>query len=271
MISVLNITNRPGGIDILRANLARQTYHNFELVLVDGRWLQRELVVRGYLGNTPRLNYIRQSSKRKGALTNLAHADNEGFRACVGDLIVCLQDYIWIPPDGLEKFWMHYENNPNILVSGVGHQYGKPSKEDIKYPNGEITVFEHAYTKRPDQRIWSDPRMRLDQGSFYETAPVNWEMNWASIPKKVIYDLGGMDEQYDYEGFAWDNVNIAQRAEMMGYKTYLDQTNECMGFDHDGWWPNPLKVEKKSPDKYHHKVIREMAEGKKPIKLEYLN
>ena len=112
--------------------------------------------------------------------------------------------------------------------------------------------------------------MRLDQGSFYETAPVNWELNWCSIPRKIIYELGGMDERYDYKGFAWDNVNIAQRAEMLGYKTYIDQTNECMGFDHDGWWPNPLKVKKISPAEYHHKSMKEMSEGKIPIRLDFL-
>src|SRR3990167_1096111 len=231
-VSVMQITNRYGNIDILWADMKRQSFTDWELVLVDGLWREREKEVKEYI-NDKRLNYVRQSDKNPQALTNLAHADNDGFRNCHGELIVCLQDYIWCGPEALSTFWGHYTRLGDCLITGVGHQYSNPSKEHIVNPNGKITVFKEPYTRRPDNRVWNDPRMRLDQGSFYETAPVNWELNFCSISRKIIYELGGMDINYDYYGFAWDNVNIAQRAEMLGYKTYIDQTNECMGFQHD--------------------------------------
>src|SRR3990167_8910107 len=99
-ISVMQITNRYGNIDILRANLERQIFKDFELVIVDGLPEDREEKVKEYLKDFP-VTYIRQSEKRPDAYSNLAHADNEGFRACQGELIVCLQDYIWIPPFSL--------------------------------------------------------------------------------------------------------------------------------------------------------------------------
>ena len=101
-VSVMALTNRWGGIDILWANMKRQTEQDFELVLVDGLWKEREKEVREYI-NDPRLVYVRQNDTPKGAYTGLAHADNQGFKACKADLIVCLQDYQWIRPDGLEK------------------------------------------------------------------------------------------------------------------------------------------------------------------------
>lgn len=269
-ISVMNLTNRPGGIDILWANMKRQTLQDFELVLVDGLWQQREDEVKQYI-NDPRLKYVRQTKEEDGRLSNLAHADNVGFRNCSGELIVCLQDYIWINPYGLEKYWQAYVNNPHALVTGVGHQYALPSQKDIVDSHGKITVFEKPYTSKPQVQTWSDPRLKTDGETFYMCYPQDWELNWASIPRRIIYELGGMDEQYDYEGFAWDNVNIAVRADMLGYKTYIDQTNICMGFNHDGWWPNPLKVERKSPMEYHFKVIGEMARGERPVKLAYLD
>ncbi len=268
-ISVMYLTNRPGGIDILWANMKRQTEQDFELVIVDGLWRDREKEVKDYI-NDPRLHYVRQSDKREGAYTNLAHADNEGFRNCYGELIVCLQDYEWIPPDGLEKFWYHYKRLGKCLIGGVGDQYGIPSKKDIVNPEGKITVFEKPFTGRPSMVTYHDPHKRGEYGSFYECYPPDWELNWCCIPREIIYELGGMDEQYDFEGFAYDNANIALRADMLGYKTYLDQTNECMGFDHDGWWPNPLKVEKVSPAAYHMKVLHDMKTGKIPVKLSYL-
>jgi hypothetical protein len=269
-ISIMQLTNRPGNIDILKANVMRQTEEDWELVLIDALWREREEEVKAYI-NDPRLKYIRQNDKMEGALTNLAHADNQAFSNCEGELIVCLQDYIYIAPDALEKMWFHHTNHPEgILVTGVGNQYNKPDVMDMTDPKGKITVFDKPYTGKPTNLFWQDPRMRTDQGTFYMCTPPDWELNFASIPNRVIRELGGMDEQYDFEGFAWDNVNIAMRADMLGYRAYIDQTNECMGFNHDGWWPNPLKVERKSPAEYHHSQMGKMLRGEISPKLNYL-
>ena len=270
-ISVLNLTNRYGGIDILWANMKRQTEQDFELVIVDALWREREQEIKDYV-NDSRLVYVRQNDKADGAFTNLAHADNQGFKACTGELIVCLQDYIWIPPEGLSKFWFHHKRlKGKALIGGVGDQYVKPDPTDIVDLKGKITIFEKPYTKRPEVVIYSDPHKRSEFGTFYECYPPDWELNYCCIPNAIIHELGGMDEQYDFEGFAYDNANIALRADMLGYKSYLDQTNECMGFDHDSWWPNPLKVNKVSPTEYHIKVLDEMKRGVRPIRLPYLD
>ena len=271
LISVLNITNRAGGMDILRANMARQTFTDFELVIVDGRWRKRRQDVKDYFVNFP-LTYVRQSEKRKGAYSNLAHADNEGFSACQGELIVLLQDYIWIPPLTLSKFWeAHQALGGKALISGIGHQYAKPGKEQIEQPEGLITIFAGEYRSEPTEICWRDPRVRTDQGTFYESQAQDWEANFAAIPRAVIYDLGGMDEEYDMVGFAYDNVNIAQRAVLAGYKTYLDQTNECKAFAHDLWNMSAGKKERASEiAQFHLQRMKNIIEGKFPLRLDYL-
>lgn len=266
-ISVMNLTNRWGGIDILWANMKRQNMDEWELVLVDGLWRERENEVKEYI-NDPRLKYIRQSDKREGAHTNLAHADNEGFKACEGELIVCLQDYQWIPPDGLEKYWEIYRRYPKALVTGVGHHYSDPMPVD---PKGKITVFEKPHTSRPEKLSWTDPRWNLNRPTFSHAEPVEWELSYASIPRSVIYAVGGMDEQFDFEGFAFDNTYIAYKAKLQGSEIFLDQTNECMGFDHDLWWPNPLKVNRVSPAEYFREKVQAMIDGKIPPKDDYLS
>lgn len=269
-ISVLNITARYGGLDILRASLERQTVKDFEVVIVDGLWEQREPQVKKYFKDFD-LVYVRQSKKRDGAFSNLAHADNEGFRACKNELIVCLQDYIWCPPFLLHKFWEAYSAYGDSLVGAVGHQYRTPGKDDIKNPKGKMTVFKEDFKGRPEDQCWQDPRMRLDQGTFYETAPVNWELSCGSISRKVIYELGGMDEEYDFQGFAYDNVNIAQRAEMLGYKTYLDQTNEYRAISHDDWAMETHKKDRSTNiAEFHINRMKETLQGKFPIRLNYL-
>ena len=269
-ITYLNITARYGGLDILRGNLERQLFKDFNLVIVDALWKEREQRVRDYLKDY-NLTYVRSSEKRSGAFSNLAHADNEGFKAAKGELIVCVQDFIWVAPFGLHKFWEAYKAYGNILVGGVGHQYCKPGKEDIKNPEGRITIFKEEFTGRPENRCWNDPRMRLDQGTFYETAPVNWELSYGSIPRKVIYELGGMDEEYDMQGFAYDNTNIAQRAEFLGYKTFLDQTNEYRALNHDNWAMSEHKKERASSiAEFHINRMKDIIHGRFPLKLSYL-
>jgi hypothetical protein len=272
MISVLYISNRYGSLDILKSSLARQTFTDFELVFVDGLYSERKEEVKEYFKDF-KIKHIDQTvlPMEGGYLSKLARADNLGFKNCDGELIVCLQDYIYIPATGLEKYWnLHKKYEGKVLLTGVGHQYWYPEVEEITNPKGLITVFSEDYIKKPDVMFWTDPR---DTGGVEERAayPVEWEMNWAAIPRSIIYELGGMDEQYDKEGFAWDNTNIATRAAMLGYKIYLDPTNRCFGFNHDGWWPNPLKVNRVSPQNYHFEIIGKMQRGETPVRLNYLD
>ena len=264
-ISCMTLSNRYGGVDIMWANLLRQEFADWEWIFVDGLYDYRAKEVAEYTNNDSRVKHIKQSSIREGAYTNLAHADNEGFKACSGDLIVCLQDYQWILPSGFTKYWLIYEKDPKALVTGFGHHYSDPRPVD---PKGKITVFDKPFTSRPSNLSWSDPR----PGSELRRAePVEWEMSWCSLPRQVIYDIGGMDEQFDYEGFAWDNTYIAYKAKLNGSNIYLDPTNEVMGFDHDLWWPNPLKENRISPAKYFHEKVQKMMDGNIPAKDEYLS
>lgn len=271
MISVVYISNRYGGLDILRGNLRRQSIQDFELVFVDGLYHERKDQINEFFDGI-KLKHIDQTQlPMDGYLSRLARADNLAFKNCDGDLIVCLQDYIYIPHDGLEKFrYLNDLHDGNALLTGVGHQYLSPTKEDIVNEKDLFYVFEKPYTKKPENKFWSDPRHNgIPEVRMCE--PVEWELNWASISKKAIYDLGGMDEEYDKKGFAWDNTNIAERAKILGYKILLDGSNECFGFDHDGWWPNPLKVNRISPAEYHFQQIGKMKSGEISARLNYLS
>lgn len=271
-ISVLYISNRYGSLDILKANLERQLHQDFELVFVDGLYHERKEEVKEYFKDF-KVKHIDDKSilLTEGFLNKIARVQNLGFKNCEGELIVSLQDYIYITQDGLKKFWfLHKHNNGKALITGMGHQYYYPSVEDIKTFKGLVTVFEKEYKKKPETKHWHDPRF---SGSIELRAgyPIEWEMNWAAIPTKIIYEIGGMDEQYDKEGFGWDNTNIAERACMMGYKVLFDPTNECYGFDHDGWCPNPLKVNRISAEKYHFDQMNKMMRKEIPVRLNYLS
>lgn len=272
-ISVITVTSRCGGIDMMWSALKRQTFDDFEWILCDTLADKRRELLREFSHDDKRIKHIQQNPKKEGSVTGLAQAENQAVRNAEGELCIMLQDYIWIAPDCLERYWYHYQNTQGkALVTGVGNIYGSPSKEDIVDNQGLLTVFKEPFTGKPEVVTWNDPRMRTDQGTFYECWPNDIEFNFCMVPYKCFEDLGGFDEEYDMVGHAWDNVNIAQRADMLGYKFYIDQTIECRGLDHDHFWPNPVKIQQ---DRYpigqfHAKRMEDIRSSRFPLTLDYL-
>ncbi len=269
-ISVITVTNRYGGIDINYSALRRQTFKDWEWILCDTLYEERKEAVKAYTKEDPRVQHIRQATKDSLARTWLAHAENQGVRQSKGELIVFLQDYIHIRPDALEKFWLQYENNPTHFVSGVGHQYLCPP---VVNEAGLITVFDKPYTIQPTTIVWQDPRLRKDLGSYYESRPEDWEVNYAMCSRKMLYDIGGMDETYDYVGHAFDNVSASFRAFSLGYKPFLDQSNESFSLNNDSFDKSPLKTEEDflRIANYHQQRMKDIVTGKVPLKMGYLD
>jgi len=231
VLSVITCSNRPDKLKLAQDSLSKQTYKDFEWLVVSpvdpkvGKW-------------------VKDPPKGKNDLYCLNKAVNAGIKASTGDLLVLLQDSIWIQPDALEKFAFHFKTNPEAFVSGVGDQY------DQLDDNG-----------KPCHKVWLDPRKRSDMGSYYECLPQDWETNFCSLPRKAIYDVGGWDEEMDIY-YAWDNVAVAIRLVQFGYKPYLDQTNESFTLKHGrsaDWDENVWS---------NHDIAGFLKT--RPIKLEYL-
>lgn len=272
-ISIVTVTNRPGGIDLQWSAIRKQTEEDFEWVLCDMLADKRREVLKEFSKNDPRIKHIQQNPKKEGSVTGLAQAENQAIRECSGDLVVLLQDYIWIAPDCLERYWFHFKNtNGKAMVTGVGNIYGSPSKDDIKDNQGLLSVFEKPFTGRPEVVTWKDPRMRMDQGTFYMCYPNDIEFNFCAVPYQVFEDVGGFDEEYDMVGHAWDNVNVCQRAEMLGYKSFIDQTIECRALDHDYFWPNKVKSDQINYPigQFHMKRMGDIQAGRHPLQLDYV-
>lgn len=268
-ISVLTVSNRFGGADVTWNTLRRQTFRDFEWIFCDSIYNERHEVMQRYAHNDLRIKHSKQSPKDPTAKTWLAHAENEAIKLAQGELIVFLQDFIWIQPDALEKFWNQYLEHPKAMITGVGDQYKAPAIDD---PKGLITVFKYQIVSAPYSCVWKDPRKRQDNGSFYECLPMDWEANWAMCPRKMLYDIGGFDEEYDYLGFAFDNCSVAERAAMLGYTPYIDQSNESYSLNCDEWAKSPAKTEEnfRAIATFHANRIKLIKEGKYPIKLNYL-
>lgn len=201
MLSVITATNRPERLQITKDCLDTQTFQDFEWIVVCpektsfGKW-------------------VADPPKKEGDVYALNKAMNAGIKASQGDLLIRIDDSIWFSADALAKFYAHYQFNPQACVSGVGDQYDQLDE------NG-----------KPCHKVWIDPRKRSDLGTFYETNPEDWEANYASFPRSLIYEIGGWDEDMD-QYYSWDNVAVAYRLSQVGARFYLDQTNESFSFQH---------------------------------------
>lgn len=207
-ISVITPTIRKEGLDIVRLALKNQTFRDFE-------WIIGSPFDPDISGAISVIDYFDGDN-------TINRVYNALIRESKSDCIVTLQDFTYIKPDALERFWFHFLDNPKRIVGAVGNKYTSV------YP--ELGAI-----------IWKDPRIRLDMGSFYECMWQDVEWNCAMFPKQAILDVGGFEEKMDrYWGL--DGYNVNERLEELGgYVFYLDQTINTYSLSHgrvDTWDQN---------------------------------
>ena len=248
-VTILSPTKRWGGIDILLHSLKRQTFQDFQCILLDEHYDARyDEIVQYFDKEWPgiygdKFIHIKPLPKKSHQYWNLDQALNHGLCLAGGEIIVFWQDYIWAPADGLEKFVKRIEQMGDCLISGVGHKACEPSwAVDLQ---GKISIFtdystpnrceiserdKHWGWDKPEGIYYQDPRVR--GGGFTPTNPIEWESNYAATTKKVCEAIGGFDEDFD-AGWGFDNVNFAERAQAAGYEIWLDEQNIHVGFTHE--------------------------------------
>ena len=236
-LTVLTVTTREGGLDMLAQCLLKQTFKDFEWIIVTNRldfWTKRTKLVN-------KLTLIYDPPKREGDVNNQHKAWNAGIKHANGELIVSIVDLTWIPADCLQKLWTHYELNTKSCITCVGHQY-----------DSEVDG-------RPEFEVWKDPRARTDLGSFYEVLAPEMELCVASFHKKAWEELGGFDEAYD-QGVALGEKEFMARASKAGYTLYIDQTNEYRAIWHPRLSENHEENYQRNTQTYL-KHIQEIVKG----------
>jgi glycosyltransferase involved in cell wall biosynthesis len=229
MISVLTITKRNGWVPLAVKSLECQTYKDFEWIIVYEPGVEVLEIPEG-------LNATWVPAPPKTRKSNLNAAMNEGLRHCKGEYVLSYQDFIELEPDTLEKMLKSMGSKTFLTTATVN-------------PDGN-----------KDQRYTGMDGIR-------EIRPPEWEANVGMAPLAILKGLGGYDEEYD-NGWSWDNVNVAERAAMLGCKFLIDESI------------NPrLEFHVKEPDadptielnyEKHEKTIKAIRQGKKSIRNSYL-
>lgn len=196
-ISVVCVTNRINAPAYLLSQLEKQTFKDFEAIIADD------------LCETPILEkHFKPRQKGDGDVWNLNKAYNDCLDKVEGKLIVFLQDFIWIPANGLQRFWDDYQIYKDGLVTGVGHK----AKDGIE----GISEF--------DERVIGEP-------GVYESDPTWYELNWASCPTRLAPRF---DEEMD-KFYGGENQVFAFNAVKNGGKVYVDRSNKCIGLNQNSW------------------------------------
>jgi len=245
-LTVITPTVRPQGCEIVAKSLRKQDFRDFEWLIVAPEHLRAD--VEGYTVSQPHI-FVPEPPKREGDFWNLSKAWNKAYAFSKGQLIVNVQDMVWLPPDTLSRFWQHYKNNPKALVTAVGHHYS-----DIDSIG------------KPSNLVWQDPRARMDIGTFYKVSPSEMEMCVCSIPKQAIIDCGGMDEEYD-KGPGVGEKELSHRVEKLGYDLYIDQSIEYRGVKHgrltEDWDEKYFSVTAPLFTKH----IKDLLNGERPLNV----
>lgn len=96
-------------------------------------------------------------------------------------------------------------------------------------------------------------------------SPREWETNVAIAPMKAIHELGGFEEELD-NGWSWDNVNLAERASMIGYGFICDESNRPKLLPHE----QTSKLNMETNAQRSADILSEIERGIRPIKCNYL-
>jgi hypothetical protein len=205
-ISVVTPTIRPHGLALTSATLAKQTFRDFE-------WR----IGSPFNPHIPDARWIKDTFT--GGKWTLNRMQTKLCQEAKGELIVFLQDYIWVIPEGLQKFWDRYRETGG-LISGIGDKYDTVSLDGTV---GNVT--------KPDVRR---ALVKGDETFFkVDSNEHRWEINWGCCSKEDIAKVGYFVDEADFVAFGGDSYMAAERMHaLLGMDTYIDATNENFGVDH---------------------------------------
>jgi glycosyltransferase involved in cell wall biosynthesis len=219
-LSLIYLTYRPGGFDMLCNSLMNQTYSNYELIVVDDLpnrnltdYIEGCDIPLGYYGPSKSKCYPDTSY-------NQANATNTGILKSSGDITVIIEDYSWLRQKTLER-WCEVFSKKGLstVVCGIGRymEYKPPDKI------GEITVwnqpFNGDFSKCQLLGMWIP---EFYEGFYYAVSMDAWKA------------LNGMDEKLDYS-CKWISQIFPHLCKARGLDIHVDKKNVIDQIDHRKW------------------------------------
>jgi glycosyltransferase involved in cell wall biosynthesis len=239
LISIVYVTKRPGGYDILFNCLKNQVYQNYELIIVDDVLDERKDKILEYAKELGiKLKITTKSKKKTFADTKfgIANALNTGYMLSKGHLVLTLMDYAWIP-DGLLQsiynFYSQFKNKNNLLAFRERFYQTKDVVMEKLLDNSQLSIFKEYMVEDPEKMdldICINTKPSVNENVLYDETKY-WELFCACLPRKVLVQLNGLDEKLDY-GDDFHEKNISYRSRMAGSKVFIDTKNIVLQLEH---------------------------------------
>jgi hypothetical protein len=229
--SVLTVSKRTGWFENAYIQICKQSTEVQKWVMVGETDTLNDVKTNHFFASPKVAAY---AAPKKTKLSNLNASLNEGLRHIDTDYVIFYQDFIDLEEDCFEKL-LELANEKTFATTCTPNYDGS---DDGRYTGCNLP--------RP-------------------CVPSEWEANVAIAPMAMLRLLGGFDEDYDW-GWSWDNVNVAERAAMLGAKFILDESNRPKLYPHEMTSHETLP---KNGER-HAKTMKDIREGRRPLKLDYL-
>lgn len=228
--SIVYITYRPGGFDILADSLENQTLKDYELIVVDDYPVDRRGKVRRYLEERGiPVAYVGPSKPKcfPELAANVINAMNTGFLLSTKEVVIILNDYIWLAPDWLEKMANAYLFKGNYCVILGGQMWANEKPRDNQ---GIISIWERPWQGSPEKNGC--------QRSFL-WMPTGLELSCSAFPWSLLVAINGFPECLD--AYMANPLELMiKNIELANGKFYVDQENITQMINHRTWQPPEL-------------------------------
>lgn len=228
--SIIYLTYRPGGYDLLADGLANQTCQDYELICVDEITQFKEVRDSYLRGRGVNLSAIIPSKKPcfPGMAYNLINAYNTGVMMSKGDYIIIMNDYTWLPPDALAKWEAREDDlNKDEAISGVGVIVH--TSPPFAY-NNPITPWEEGSAVKAIRGIYKyDPLIGRSNSSMW--IPKVFEMFYSIFSYDLLVKMNGFRECYDYS-FSNQINPVIETVRSLGGKVSVDENNRIYMVEH---------------------------------------
>lgn len=235
---ILSTYNRARYLELSLLGYMRQTYKDFEIIIVDdGSTDDTDKVIERCKARAPfPIEHLWQENKgfRKARILN------KGIQASQHDYVI-FSDGDCIPK--ADFISAHVSNSSKNYFLGGGHIRLPKDYSDALTPEAVSDgVFEEYLT--PD--VMAGLRWKQRKNIFYmlvgkKRRPKFLGLNF-SVPKKALYEVNGFDE--NYEGWGQEDSDLRERLKRLGLKPKSILTQAIVF--HLYHKPHPTKAEKRN-------------------------
>lgn len=180
-------------------SLKKQTFHNFDIIVVDNASKDESLKI--VEEKFPDIKIIRLDDNY-----GFSKAVNEGIKAALGEYVILLNDDIETEPDYIETIYNAIDEND--LVFSVSPKMIQLHNKELLDGAGDLySAMGWAFARGKDKRV--------DTPHFNKRIKVFASCGGASIYRKSVFSEIGLFDEYNFAYL--EDVDIGYRARINGY------------------------------------------------------